>query len=67
MTKEAERIDRSPSMEDKIITFVSEKQPVHIGEIFKSLRISHTKGMNFVISMINQGKLSYAEHNQVHI
>ena len=55
------------NMEEKIISFVSERQPVHIGEIFKDLKISQTKGMNYVISMINQGKLIYASHNQVNV
>lgn len=55
------------NIEDKIISVVSEKQPVHIGEIFKTLKISQKKGMNYVIAMINQGKLNYAAHNQVHL
>ncbi|MGQ1785996.1 MULTISPECIES: hypothetical protein [unclassified Saccharicrinis] len=63
MIKEKARTETN--LEDKIISFVSEKQPVHIGEIFKTLRISQTKGMNYVTSMINQGKLIYASHNQV--
>ncbi len=46
---------------------VKENQPMHIGDIFKILRIGHSKGLNYVISMINQGKLSYASNNQVHI
>ncbi|MCW3804398.1 hypothetical protein [Plebeiibacterium marinum] len=54
-------------IEEKIISFVNDHQPVHIGEIFKDLKISQTKGMNYVISLINQGKLSYASHNQVHL
>lgn len=58
---------KNKSLEDKIISVVSEKQPVHIGEIFKTLKISQTKGMNYVIALINQGKLNYAAHNQVHI
>ncbi|WP_068474738.1 hypothetical protein [Saccharicrinis aurantiacus] len=56
-----------PELEERIFDVVSEKQPMHIGEIFKVLRISPTKGLNSVISMINQGKLSYAANNQVHI
>lgn len=55
------------NIEDKIISVVSEKQPVHIGEIFKTLKISQKKGMNYVIALINQGKLNYAAHNQVHL
>ena len=58
---------KTVSMEEKIISFVSERQPVHIGEIFKNLKISQTKGMNYVTSMINQGKLIYASHNQVNV
>ncbi len=54
-------------IEERIITFVSEKQPVIMGEIFKNLRISHTKGLNYVIAMINQGKLSYDSRNQVQL
>ncbi|WP_075590276.1 hypothetical protein [Labilibacter marinus] len=53
------------TLETEIISFVSKKQQVHIGEIFKNLKISQKKGMNYVISMINQGKLSYASNNQV--
>lgn len=59
--------DKKVNLEEKIISFVSEKQPVHIGEIFKNLRISQKKGMNYVISMINQGKLIYASNNQVNV
>ncbi|SMO51752.1 hypothetical protein SAMN06265379_102163 [Saccharicrinis carchari] len=55
------------NLEDKIISFVSKEQPVHIGEIFKNLKISQTKGLNYVTSMINQGKLIYASHNQVNV
>ncbi len=55
------------SIEEKIISFVSEKQPVHMGEIFKTLRISQTKGLNYIIAMINQGKLSYGSRNQVQL
>lgn len=55
------------NLEDKIISFVSEQQPVHIGEIFKGLKISQTKGLNYVTTMINQGKLIYASHNQVNV
>ncbi len=55
------------NLEDKIISFVREKQPVHIGEIFKNLRISQVKGINHVTTMINQGKLIYASHNQVNV
>ncbi len=62
MTKKDEK-----RIEDKIIHFVSEKQPVHIGEILKTLRLSQTKGLNYVISLINNGKLNYASHNQVHV
>lgn len=58
---------KNKSMEDKIISVVNERQPIHIGEIFKALRISQTKGLNYVIALINQGKLNYADHNQVHI
>ncbi len=54
-------------IEEKIISFVEERQPVHIGEIFKNLRISQTKGLNYVISLISRGKLNYASHNQVHL
>ncbi len=57
----------SNDLEDKIISFVSEQQPVHIGEIFKGLKISQTKGLNYVTTMINQGKLIYASHNQVNV
>ncbi len=52
-------------IEERIISFVNEEQPVYMGEIFKELRISQTKGLNYVISLINQGKLSYASNNQV--
>ncbi|TLX77647.1 hypothetical protein E9993_03110 [Labilibacter sediminis] len=58
---------KNKNLEDKILSVVNEKQPIHIGEIFKTLRISQTKGMNFVLSLINQGKLNYAAHNQVHV
>ncbi len=54
-------------IEEKIISFVSERQPVHMGEIFKTLRISQTKGLNYIIAMINQGKLSYGSRNQVQL
>ncbi len=54
-------------LEEQIIDVVKENQPMHIGDIFKILRIGHSKGLNYVISMINQGKLSYASNNQVHI
>ena len=62
-----ERARTETNLEEKIISFVSEKQPVHIGEIFKTLRISHTKGLNYVTTMINQGKLYYASNNQVNV
>lgn len=65
MTKKEER--STVLMEEKIIMFVSENQPVHIGEIFKTLKISQTKGLPYVISMINNGKLSYDSHNQVNV
>ncbi|GAF04228.1 hypothetical protein [Saccharicrinis fermentans] len=65
MIKEKARTETN--LEEKIISFVSEKQPVHIGEIFKTLRISQTKGLNYVTSMINQGKLYYASNNQVNV
>ncbi len=55
------------NLEDKIISFVSEQQPVHIGEIFKNLKISQTRGLNYVTTMINQGKLIYASNNQVNV
>ncbi len=62
-----ERFKKANNLEDKIISFVSEQQPVHIGEIFKGLKISQTKGLNYVTTMINQGKLIYASHNQVNV
>ena len=65
MKKVDEGIKPEVNLEDQIISFVSEKQPVHIGEIFKGLRISQIKGINYVTSLINQGKLTYASHNQV--
>ncbi len=63
MSKEKDKI--RIGIEEKIISFVNEEQPVYIGEIFKGLRISPTRGMNYVISLINQGKLNYGTNNQV--
>ncbi len=63
MSKEKEK--GRIGIEEKIISFVHDEQPVYIGEIFKGLRISQTKGMNCVISLINQGKLNYGSNNQV--
>jgi len=64
----SKKVEKTPKViEEKIISFVSANQPVHIGEIFKTLRISQTKGLPYVISMINNGKLCYNSHNQVNV
>ena len=58
--------DKLNNIQGDIISFVKAKEPVHIGEIFKNLKISQTKGFMYVMDLINNGQLNYVSHNQVH-